>query len=188
VHAGNGTEEILTGQRSPAYQYISIHNSLVFPKTGDPVPELYPYVLNIPTRKVTQKKFREAWGEIEEAVEAFRPDIILLSAGFDAHRNDPQGNGKLNPYASLSAEDYYDAVGRIVNLAKKLCLGRLVCVMEGGYCCRPTDEDDGAAAVAMAVDSTGDDSDQDTAVDVRNETLRHCVVASCRALAGLDAP
>jgi acetoin utilization deacetylase AcuC-like enzyme len=92
--------------------------------------------------------------------------------------------GKLAPAGRLSSEDFHDFVARIRNLANRHCLGRMVGVMEGGYCCRPAE-----ALVEEMVgggSGSGEESDQDClGDDVKDETIQHCVAATCRALAGL---
>lgn len=70
---------------------------------------------------------------VSPAVEAFSPDLIILSAGFDAHKNDPMGLGR------LSAEDFGHITEVACQLAFKTCSGRVLSVLEGGYgvpCCR----------------------------------------------------
>jgi acetoin utilization deacetylase AcuC-like enzyme len=60
-------------------------------------------------------------------VDAFAPDLIVISAGFDAHRLDPLAN------INLEAEDFAWITGKIMDLAAKHCKGRIVSVLEGGY-------------------------------------------------------
>lgn len=72
--------------------------------------------------------------QVSPAVEKFNPDIIILSAGFDAHVNDPLGMG------GLSASDFGSVTEIACQIAFKSCSGRLLSVLEGGYgvpCCTP---------------------------------------------------
>ena len=72
--------------------------------------------------------------EVFSAVEKFSPELIIISAGFDAHKNDPLGLG------SLSAEDFGSVTQVICQMALKVCSGRVISILEGGYgvpCCRP---------------------------------------------------
>jgi hypothetical protein len=72
--------------------------------------------------------------KVTPAVEKFSPELIILSTGFDAHKNDPLGLG------GLSAEDFGTLTEVICKLAHKNCSGRVLSVLEGGYgipCCRP---------------------------------------------------
>ncbi len=89
---GNGTEEILTAQRASSFQFISLHAANIFPHTGAADPGRHPHVVNIPIEApLTPAKYRRAWAQVDAAVDAFAPDLILLSAGYDAHVNDPIG-------------------------------------------------------------------------------------------------
>jgi len=97
--------------------------------------------LNIPLGvKVTSHAVGNALlTKVNPAVETFSPDIIILSAGFDAHKNDPMGLG------ALSAEDFAHITEATCQLAVKSCSGRVVSVLEGGYgvpCCCPQGERD----------------------------------------------
>jgi hypothetical protein len=70
-------------------------------------------------------------------VEKFSPDLIILSAGFDAHVNDPLGLG------GLSAEDFRSVTEVACQMAYKSCSGRIFSILEGGYgvpCCQPRDD------------------------------------------------
>jgi acetoin utilization deacetylase AcuC-like enzyme len=145
--------------------------------------------------------------KIDEAVDAFVPELILLSAGFDAHINDPLGSkafvggGKysLAPIGRLSSDDFFDVVSRVVNLANRHCMGRLVAVMEGGYCCRPPAASSSSSATSTSApgaksqsqgeeEEEGDSSDNDVTDPsaVAKETIRDCVAATCRALGGVE--
>ena len=72
--------------------------------------------------------YREAFeGKLKPAALAFQPDFVLISAGFDAHQNDPLGGMK------LTAEGYAELTRIVKGIAEKCCRGRLVSVLEGGY-------------------------------------------------------
>lgn len=107
----------------------------IFPgKCGDTSP--HPGVLNIPLgRKVTAHAVGNALvTKVGPAVERFSPDLIILSAGFDAHKNDPLGMG------GLSADDFGSITEIACQFATKSCSGRVISLLEGGYgvpCCRP---------------------------------------------------
>ncbi len=99
--------------------------------------------------------------------------------------------GKLAPAGRLQSGDFHDLVARIRNLANCHCLGRMVGVMEGGYCCRPPAPEDAGPVVvtaAMQKEKEGggeaEESDQEVGGG-EEETIKHCVAATCRALAGL---
>lgn len=90
--------------------------------------------------------------------------------------------GKLAPAGRLSSGDFHDLVARVRNLANRHCLGRMVGVMEGGYCCRPPEE------VVVGGGGEGEEDEQDLFGEegnVAEETVKHCVAATCKAMAGL---
>jgi acetoin utilization deacetylase AcuC-like enzyme len=86
-------------------------------------------IVNAPLRAGdTGKTFREAMeAVILPRVEAFSPDLIIISAGFDAHRRDPLGS------LNLVEADYAWATRRLMEIARKTCNDRVVSVLEGGY-------------------------------------------------------
>ena len=209
LHHGNGIEEILTTHRNPAFQFISVHVAGMFSLTGEADRARWPHLGNIPVQApLTHAKYRKVWGKIDEAVDAFVPELILLSAGFDAHINNPIGSkafvggGKysLAPIGRLSSDDSFDVVSRVVNLANRHCMGRLVAVIEGGYCCRPPAASSSfsgstsASALASGARSQGEEEEEGDSSDhdatdpsaVEKETIRDCVAATCRALGGVE--
>lgn len=122
-----------------------IHDLASNPKSGGIYPgrcgDTSPHqgVLNIPLGpKVTSHDVGVALvRHVSPAVEAFSPDLVILSAGFDAHKHDPMGLG------SLSAEDFGHITEVACQMAFKTCSGRVLSVLEGGYgvpCCRPQKE------------------------------------------------
>jgi hypothetical protein len=97
-------------------------------------------VLNIPLgKKVTPSSLGTSLiCQVTPAVEKFDPELIIISAGFDAHVNDPLGMG------GLSAEDFGTVTKVICQMALKSCSGRVLSILEGGYgvpCCRPLEKD-----------------------------------------------
>lgn len=96
--------------------------------------------------------------EVTPKVEKFDPELIIISAGFDAHVNDPLGMG------GLSADDFGTVTKVICQMAMKSCSGRILSILEGGYgvpCCRPLDPDTflpkSADGSQMKVLNLGDD-------------------------------
>jgi acetoin utilization deacetylase AcuC-like enzyme len=160
VHHGNGTQDILCSTYDPRFLYVSIHaggpdvNGVapgeggddlahhlgrsaakgIYPgRCGDTSPHLG--VLNIPLgAKVTAHALGTALiTKVTPRVESFSPDLIILSTGFDAHKNDPLGLG------GLCAEDFGTLTEVVCQLAHKSCSGRVLSILEGGYgvpCCR----------------------------------------------------
>lgn len=127
VHHGNGTQDSLSGK--PGMLFISTHQSPHYPGTGQPHENRPGNILNLPLVAGTDDlTYRQLFSEqILPDLEAFRPDLILVSAGFDAHRDDPLGGLRLD-------ESTYAWLGTTLReVADKYCGGKLLSVLEGGY-------------------------------------------------------
>ncbi len=128
VHHGNGTQDYAS--RTPAVCFASIHEGDIYPGTGraDEVGETG-NLINAPLPAFTpRQEWREVFANrIIPAVEAFRPELILVSAGFDAHVADPLAQ------FMLEAEDFAWSARELKRLAERTCEGRLVSTLEGGY-------------------------------------------------------
>lgn len=131
VHHGNGTEAIFI--EDPTVQYISLHERDIYPHTG-PATETghgkgQGFTLNIPLPGNSDGKLAlQAWDDlITPAVDAFQPDFLLISAGFDARVDDPIGGLR------WTDETFAEMTRRCVALATKHCDGRIVSMLEGGY-------------------------------------------------------
>jgi acetoin utilization deacetylase AcuC-like enzyme len=128
VHHGNGTQDIFWADRD--VMFISSHEMPLYPGTGA-LSERGENgtIVNVPLRAGDDGEvFREAYrAAVFPRILAHRPDMILISAGFDAHRRDPLANLR------LEAEDFAWATAELMNLAEKLCGGRIVSLLEGGY-------------------------------------------------------
>lgn len=128
VHHGNGTQDIFWADRD--VMFISSHEMPLYPGTGalDERGE-NGTIVNVPLRAGDDGAvFREAYrSSVFPRLEAHRPDLILISAGFDAHRRDPLANLR------LEAADFAWATAELMRLASKLCNGRIVSLLEGGY-------------------------------------------------------
>jgi acetoin utilization deacetylase AcuC-like enzyme len=128
VHHGNGTQDILWD--TPGVLYVSSHQSPLYPGTGQPEERGGSGAVRNATLPpgANGLAFRELWeAELLPALERFRPQLLLVSAGFDAHRLDPLAN------LNLSAEDYAWLSARLVDCAERHAGGRLVSALEGGY-------------------------------------------------------
>ena len=128
VHHGNGTQDIFWSDRN--VMYASTHQMPLYPGTGarGEAGE-YDQIVNAPLRAGDGgEEFREAFSAaILPRLEAFAPDLVIVSAGFDAHFRDPLGN------LNLREADFAWVTQRLVALAQKRCGGRLVSLLEGGY-------------------------------------------------------
>jgi acetoin utilization deacetylase AcuC-like enzyme len=127
VHHGNGTQAIFAGD--PRVLYLSSHQMPLYPDTGYASERGVGNVLNAALRPgAGGDTFRAAWREtLLPALDAFRPQLLLVSAGFDAHRRDPLAQ------VELDATDYAWLTAELVALADRHAQGRLVSMLEGGY-------------------------------------------------------
>jgi acetoin utilization deacetylase AcuC-like enzyme len=127
VHHGNGTQAIF--ENNPHVFYASTHQSPLYPGTGARSETGVGNVVNVPLRPMSgSAEFRHAFNEfILPALEDFRPDFILISAGFDAHRADPLAQ------LMLVEADYAWVTERLMACAARHCEGRIVSTLEGGY-------------------------------------------------------
>ena len=128
VHHGNGTQDIFW--RDASVMYASTHQMPLYPGTGarSECGE-HDQIVNAPLRAGDGGDvFREAFSEaILPRLEAFSPDLVIVSAGFDAHYRDPLGN------LNLREADFAWATQRLMAIAQKRCGGRIVSLLEGGY-------------------------------------------------------
>jgi len=126
VHHGNGTQAAF--ETDPNLFLASIHQRPLYPGTGDPTET---GVGNIANGVVGPHSPREKWRAVFEGlldkVDAFSPDLIIISAGFDAHARDPLAS------QSLEAEDFAWATRAVASVARKRSRGRIVSSLEGGY-------------------------------------------------------
>ena len=127
VHHGNGTQEIFWSD--PDLFYGSTHQMPLFPGSGDVQETGAGNIFNAPLRAGDgSEQFREAMGSvILPALDAFMPDLVIISAGFDAHHRDPLGS------LQLTEEDFAWVTLKLMEAAEIHCGGRVVSVLEGGY-------------------------------------------------------
>jgi acetoin utilization deacetylase AcuC-like enzyme len=128
VHHGNGTQAIFWSD--PSVMYCSTHEMPLFPGTGALNERgAHGQIVNAPLRAGDGgETFREAFDvAILPRVEDFAPDLIIISAGFDAHRLDPLG------HINLVESDFAWATRRLMEIAERRCHGRIVSLLEGGY-------------------------------------------------------
>jgi acetoin utilization deacetylase AcuC-like enzyme len=127
VHHGNGTQAIF--EHDPRVLFASSHQWPLYPGTGARNETGAGNILNAPLPPDADgAAFRAAWRErLLPAVDAFRPQLLLVSAGFDAHARDPLAQLR------LQADDYAWITGELVALADRHCGGRIVSSLEGGY-------------------------------------------------------
>ncbi|QDT35938.1 histone deacetylase family protein [Stratiformator vulcanicus] len=131
VHHGNGTQEIFYAD--PGVVFTSLHRSPFYPGTGDfdetGTGRGLGTTLNVPLPfGISRERYRSEFEQvIERAIDAGQPDLILISAGFDAHRDDPIGS------LGLTTEDFAELTRIVADAAGGHCNGRIVSLLEGGY-------------------------------------------------------
>jgi acetoin utilization deacetylase AcuC-like enzyme len=128
IHHGNGTQSALAGR--PGLFFASIQSWPMWPGTGHPSEPAPDNIVNtVSPEGAPVEVWRAAFEQLMSQVDRFAPDLILVSAGFDAHRRDPVGGGG----QSLEAEDFAWATRAIVSVANRHAKGRVVSSLEGGY-------------------------------------------------------
>jgi acetoin utilization deacetylase AcuC-like enzyme len=131
AHHGNGTQEIF--YRDNSVMYFSIHQKDMFPLTGyeDEIGEGRGkgYTVNVPVKgNISAKEYVNLFEKKLNFIKGkFKPEFILVSAGFDGHKDDAYSN------LSLSEKDYAKMTKLILNFADETCNGKLLSVLEGGY-------------------------------------------------------
>ena len=127
VHHGNGTQDIF--ERDPALFYASSHQSPCYPGTGAAAEQGVGNVVNAPLRPgSTGEEFRAAWEErVLPALAAFSPELLIISAGFDAHAADPLAQLRLRE------ADFHWVTQKLLDVAGQKCPKRVVSLLEGGY-------------------------------------------------------
>lgn len=131
VHHGNGTQHSFY-DRSDVF-YVSTHRYPFYPGTGATTEigegKGRGYTLNLPyTALADDDDYAKGFGEkIIPALEAYQPDFILVSAGFDAHERDPLGGMRITKAGFRMMSE------ALFSIAKKYCSGKIVFVLEGGY-------------------------------------------------------
>jgi acetoin utilization deacetylase AcuC-like enzyme len=127
VHHGNGTQARFADD--PTLFYASTHQSPLYPGTGAASETGVGNIVNAPLPPLAgSHQFRMAMSQkILPALDAFRPEMVLISAGFDAHRHDPLAQ------LLLEEADYTWATEQLVDIARRHAAGRVVATLEGGY-------------------------------------------------------
>ena len=127
VHHGNGTQDIFYDNEKVLY--ISTHQYPYYPGSGSEKEKgKFNNIYNIPLPAGTNsQEYLNAYEFVLKKLKDFRPEFILFSAGFDAHKDDPLAQFE------LSSKDFYELTKRTLKLAKVCCNGKVVSILEGGY-------------------------------------------------------
>jgi acetoin utilization deacetylase AcuC-like enzyme len=144
VHHGNGTQDIFWSE--PRVLYASSHQWPLYPGTGARNETGAGNIVNAPLRPgAGSAEFRTAYEDIVlPAIDRFAPELVLISAGFDAHRLDPLAN------LNLVDDDYAWITQRLVEIADRHAQGRVVSSLEGGYSLTALRESVAAHVAALA--------------------------------------
>mgnify|MGYP006064409363 CR=1 FL=1 len=127
VHHGNGTQDIFVN--NPQVLYASSHQSPLYPGTGHADETGVGNIINRPLEAGTgSAQFRAVWSEdILPRIAEFKPEILFISAGFDAHKDDPLAQ------LALETDDYRWIAQQLSQFANQHCQGRSLAMSEGGY-------------------------------------------------------
>ena len=127
VHHGNGTQDIF--YEDDKVLYISTHQYPYYPGTGSNNERgKYNNILNIPLPAGTNsEEYLNAYNYVIKKLIEFKPEFLMFSAGFDAHKDDPLAQINLN------SKDFYEITRRTILATQKFCKGKVVSILEGGY-------------------------------------------------------
>ena len=127
VHHGNGTQDLIAAE--PRVLFASSHQWPLYPGTGSVADNRAGHVLNAPLAPGSGgRELLAAWrGTLLPALDAFAPQLLLVSAGFDAHRLDPLAQ------LQVEAADFAELTGDLLQVARRHGGGRVVSLLEGGY-------------------------------------------------------
>ena len=127
VHHGNGTQDIFKDNEKVLY--ISTHQFPFYPGSGTEHEKgKYNNIFNIPLPAgTTSEEYLNAYEYVLKKIKEFKPEFVLLSAGFDAHKDDPLAQFQLD------SKDFYEITKRTLELSKLYCDGKVVSILEGGY-------------------------------------------------------
>jgi acetoin utilization deacetylase AcuC-like enzyme len=131
VHHGNGTQAAF--YNNPNVLFISLHQYHLYPGTGHVFEtganEAVGFTINLPMRPgAGDDDYRQAFDEIVmPAITNFEPELLFISAGFDAHRDDPLAD------INLSTQYFSEMTRQLIEKSRNHCRGRIISVFEGGY-------------------------------------------------------
>ena len=127
VHHGNGTQDIF--YENDKVLYISAHQYPYYPGTGNNNERgKYNNILNIPLPAGTNsEEYLNAYNYVIKKLIEFKPQFVMFSAGFDAHKDDPLAQLNLN------SKDFYEITKRTIQATQKFSNGKVVSILEGGY-------------------------------------------------------
>ena len=127
VHHGNGTQDIF--YENEKVLYISTHQYPYYPGSGSEKEKgKFNNIFNVPLPAGTNSdEYLNAYEYVLKKLSEFKPEFILFSAGFDAHKDDPLAQLNLN------SKDFYEITKRTIQSTKKYTAGKIISILEGGY-------------------------------------------------------
>ncbi len=127
VHHGNGTQQIFENDASVFF--ASIHQLPLWPESGRTDEVGAGNILNVPTApNIPRREWLDIWrSKVLARLQKESFEFLIISAGFDAHKDDPKGE------QNLDTKDYYDITNDLLKIAKLKCGGHVISVLEGGY-------------------------------------------------------
>ena len=127
VHHGNGTQDIFYENENVLF--ISTHQYPYYPGSGAEYEKgKFNNILNIPLPAGTNsEEYLSAFEHALKKLKEFKPEFVLISAGFDSHVKDPLAQFQ------LETEDFYTITKRILEASKNFCNGKVISILEGGY-------------------------------------------------------
>ena len=127
MHWGNGNYDVMRSNKNSLY--ISTHQYPFYPGGGtDKDKGDFNNSLNIPLPAGTNsEQYFNAFDRVLDRLVKYKPDFLLFSAGFDAHKDDPLAQ------LQLKSKDFYDLTKRTLQIVKSSCKGNIVSILEGGY-------------------------------------------------------
>ncbi|HSL30290.1 MAG TPA: histone deacetylase [Anaerolineales bacterium] len=150
AHHGNGTQAVFLDDERAGF--LSTHQWGIYPGTGwtEDAPHAKKRIVNVPLPAYAGDAVYEQVADriFAPFVESFRPQLLLISVGFDAHWNDPITS------LGLTTRGYFMLAQKVIALAQQYCEGRIVFVLEGGY--DPTNVANGVEAVFIAGTGQGE--------------------------------
>ncbi len=167
AHHGNGTQAAFLAEERVAY--LSTHQWGIYPCSGwiDEASRARGRIVNVPLAAGSGDQVFEqiAEGIVEPFLRSFAPELVMVSAGFDAHWNDPITS------LGLSTRGFYRFTKRLVELTAEICAGKLVFVLEGGY--DPKNVANGVQACFAALHGTELSDPGDTAPHTEPDASEH---------------
>jgi acetoin utilization deacetylase AcuC-like enzyme len=144
VHHGNGTQDILWNETR--VRFVSSHQMPLYPGTGHPAERgAHGQIINLPLPDGSGGgRMRSVWQPVLDSLATWKPELVIVSAGFDAHEADPLAG------LVWTSDDFAWLTRSICDLADECCAGRVVSTLEGGY-----DLDALAESVAAHVEELG---------------------------------